>query len=224
MAAQNLANELTAHLASKGLTPKASWMLNFLSSQRSTPPLPALKQTATFRLCLTDITQTIQAQSSNTFPSNILDGTIKERKLAGPVAVQVVDMLDIGSSRWSQAEALLSEQRGETTRGREIIRTVPNEENGEETRPTQSSGPFKVTLQDAAGVCVYGFERESVGVAGMSIGGKMVLRNVTDARGLLDLEPSSVTVVGGKIDELQKKWMEGRLEVLRAGIDSPGGG
>jgi len=53
-----------------------------------------------------------------------------------------------------------------------------------------------------------------IGLA-MNIGTKLVLKDVVVARGLLLLEPVNVTVLGGKIEELHKKWKEGRKEALK---------
>jgi len=122
-------------------------------------------------------------------------------------------------------EALEAEERGETTKGREIIRVVPGEE-GAEPEVQQSTGPHKLTLQDAQGTCVYGMELTNVNGIGlsMSIGTKLVLRDIVVARGLLLLEPKNVTVLGGKIEELHKKWKEGRKEVLKAAAGLSNGG
>ena len=49
----------------------------------------------------------------------------------------------------------------------------------------------------------------------MSIGAKLVLRDVLVARGLLLLEPKNVEIVGGKVDAWDKKWREDRKRVLK---------
>ena len=58
---------------------------------------------------------------------------------------------------------------------------------------------------------------------GMSIGTKLVLRDVVVARGLLLLEARGVQVLGGKIDELHKRWKEGRMEALRVTANAENG-
>lgn len=216
MAAANLAQEISSHLLSKGLTPTHTWLQTFLASQKPSIPLHAIKQTAFFRLTASDITHTLQRSPNTVFPNDIHNGQLRERRVAGPIVVQVLGVEDIGRSAWSQLEALEAEERGETTKGREIIRVLPGEE-GPETTIQQSSGPHKLMMQDAQGTCVFGMEMETVnGIGlGMNIGTKVVLKDVVVARGLLLLEPRCVTVVGGKIDELHKAWKIGRKEALR---------
>jgi RecQ-mediated genome instability protein 1 len=224
MASANLAHEISSHLTSKGLSPTQSWINSFLSTQRTSVPLPALKQTALFRLVQTDITTTLQKSATSTFPSGIHDASIRERRLPGPLPVQVLDIEDIGRSRWSQVEALEAEERGETTKGREIIRVVPGDQEDSATPTSQSThGPHKLTLQDAQGTSVYGMELTSVSGVGMNmnIGAKLVLQDVLVARGVLLLEPRSVTVLSGKIDELHKKWKEKRKETLKVAAGIP---
>lgn len=82
-------------------------------------------------------------------------------------------MLDISRSRWSQLEALEMVERGEGTRGREVVRVVPTAD-GEE-RGTEKGGMCKVLLQDARGEWVWGVtvgEVRGVGT-GMGIGCKV---------------------------------------------------
>jgi RecQ-mediated genome instability protein 1 len=165
------------------------------------------------------------------FPRNILDATIRERRLAGPIPVQVMDIEDIGKSRWSQVEAIEAEERGETTREREIIRVLPNEDGEADqprtqtqaaTPPSQSHGPHKLLLQDASGLQAYALETSPVSSISltMSIGCKLLLRDIVVARGLVLLEPRSVTVVGGKIEELQNSWRARRKESLKAAANA----
>ncbi|KAF2433870.1 RecQ mediated genome instability protein-like protein Rmi1 [Tothia fuscella] len=220
MSSSNLASEILSHLQSKGLNPNPTWVTNFLSSQRPSVPLQALKQTAQIRLTHADITTSLQRSSKSVFPADIHNASVRERKVVGPIVVQVLDIEDIGRSKWSQLEALEAEERGETTKGREIIRVVPGEATESDNQaPVQSNGPHKLTLQDAQGTSVYGMEIVNVEGVGMSmnIGSKLVLKDVVVARGVLLLEPRCVVVLGGKIEELHKVWKEKRKETLKLG-------
>lgn len=136
--------------------------------------------------------------------------------------MQILDVEDVGRSRWSQVEALEAQERGETTKGREIVRVLPAEEGeggggvaagGE----SGSAGPHKLLLQDAKGTKVYGLEVRSVqGVSvEMAIGTKLVLRDFEVARGVILLEPRCVEVLGGKVDAWDRKWREERKKVLK---------
>jgi RecQ-mediated genome instability protein 1 len=217
------AQEIRAHLALKGLHPADAWLNSFLSTQSTAVPVSSLKQTAMYRVLHSDISTTLQTGPSAVFPPNILDASIVERKLPGIIPVQVMDIEDIGRSKWSQVEALESVERGEMTKGREIIRVVPGEDEGTEP-PSQlsSAGPHKVLLQDAAGCRVYGFELSSVpGVnLNIAIGAKLALKDVTVARGVVLLQPTTATLLGGRIDELHKRWKEELKEKLKNAAQS----
>src|ERR1700761_5102637 len=218
-----LLGDVTAHLVSKGFNPKSTWVSTFLASQRVGLPAAALKQTALFRLTSSDISSTLQVTLGSTFPPNILDANVQERKVTGPIPVQVLDVEDIGRSRWSQVEAIESEDRGETTRGREIIRVVPGDENeAEGTQVSQSAGPHKLLLQDTKGTRIYGLEVASIDGIGlnMNIGAKLVLKDITVARGVVLLEPQTVSVLGGKIEDLHKKWKAERKGTLKAAAET----
>ena len=151
------------------------------------------------------------------------DANIKDRRLPGSIAVQVLAVENMSKSRWEQIEAIEALERGEGTKGREIIRVAAAEDDDSAGAAVQKSGePHKLLLQDAAGKRVYGIELkglEGVGL-GMSIGCKVVLKNTLVARGVVLLEPATVTVLGGKIEELHKAWKEGRKAELKAAIEA----
>ena len=135
--------------------------------------------------------------------------------------VQVLEVEDMSKSRWEQIEAIEALERGEGVSGREIIRVVPTEA-GAEPGISRSGGPHKVLLQDTKGAQVYGAELRAVeGISlGMSIGTKLVLKNVAVCRGVVMLEPGTVSVLGGKIEVLHQDWREHRKERLRAAIEA----
>ena len=134
--------------------------------------------------------------------------------------MQVLSVEDMSKSRWEQIEAIEALERGEGTKGREIIRVAAPEEGEENVKG--DGGPHKLALQDAKGTRIYGIELKGVeGVGlGMSMGCKMVLRNVVVARGVVLLEPGTTTVLGGKIEGLHKAWKEGRKAELKAAIEA----
>lgn len=218
--AANITTELTNHLLSRHLHPSQQWLTNHISTIRPNTPLPALRQTCLFRLLSSDITTSLSPPATGLFPTDVLNARIQARHLAGPIVTQVLDVEDIGHSRWSQVEALESQKRGEMTRGREIVRVVPGEveANTDAASTAPSAGPHKLLLQDAKGVKVYALELRNIeGIStNMNIGCKLSLRNVTVARGVVMLEPGTVTIMGGKIDALHKAWRDGRLERLKA--------
>ena len=227
----NSAAQLSAHLtATKFLSPNPTWISTFLTTQRHTTPFAALAQTTCFRLLASDITNSLTTAASTCFPRDVQNVNVQERRLTGAIAVQVLAVEDMSKSRWEQIEAIEALERGEGTKGREIIRVAATEEDDSSGAAVQKGGgPHKLLLQDAAGKRVFGIELkglEGVGL-GMSIGCKMVLNNALVARGVVLLEPATTTVLGGKIEELHKVWKDGRKAELKAAIEAnehPGGG
>lgn len=235
----NLTTELTHHLRTKHLPPKDSWIQSFLSTQnqnqngRPPPPLPALKQTALFRLLNTDITTSISTQTPGgaaVFPSDIAAANPPtERTTSGTILVQVLDVQDVSSSRWSQIEALEARERGEGMKGREVIRVTDEDPSTTSSTTADSGGggaTHKLLLQDAAGHTAHAFEVTAVkGVGvGMAVGCKMLLRGLVVGRGVVLLEGGKCEVLGGKVEVLWEKWKEGRKERLRGGIGGGEGG
>ncbi|KAG9518812.1 hypothetical protein KCU93_g8279, partial [Aureobasidium melanogenum] len=211
-------------LESKGLSATPAWIESFVSSSRQGTPLPALQKTALFRILASDFTSSIKATPTNTLPPNALNPTVKELRVPDSVPLQVLDIEDIGRSAWSQVEAIEAQERGETTKGREVIRVVPGEEADpvrDGTAPiTKSNGPHKLLLQDAKGTKIYGFEVTDVdGIdLNLGIGAKLILKNMTIARGVILLDPTSTQLLGGKVDVWDKAWRTGRKESLKAKV------
>lgn len=216
--ANNAAGELMQHLAARHLHPKPAWLQSFLSTQRPNTALAALKQTCLFRLLATDITSSLDQPAASVLPADILKGTVQSRFLAEPIVCQVLDIEDIGQSRWSQVEAIEARERGEMTKGREIVRVIEpeNDDSGQAAAPAQSKGPIKLLLQDAKGLQIYALDLRGIdGLnTNMSMGVKLLLRNIEVRRAVVMLEPGNVQVLGGKLEALDKAWKEGRKDRL----------
>jgi len=139
-------------------------------------------------------------------------------------------MQDIGHSIWSQVSLLEAAERGETTKGREIVRLAPDavdEGEGNETSAVDSRarGPCKVLLQDINGANIYGFEMQRVEALGsVGIGAKVLLRDAVVSRGVVLLEGRTVEVLGGKVEAWDKEWRKGRIRELRSRVGAPVGG
>jgi RecQ-mediated genome instability protein 1 len=236
--------QLTHSLTTQGLpTPHPSFLTPILTIgvQKKTP-LAGVTATAKLRLLCADLSLPGILASTpppSVLPANITDVQIAARKLDRDVVVQVLDVEDIGKSKWEQIELLESERKGETVKGREIIRVVPSEENQQPSSAatqaigTQTAGnagqggkegPYKLLMQDCKGNRVYGFELTKVaGIGyppGMRIGCKILLKRGSQvARGMVLLEPERTVVLGGKIEELDKAWREGWEQRLREQVD-----
>ncbi|KAF2630076.1 RecQ mediated genome instability protein Rmi1 [Macroventuria anomochaeta] len=224
--ANNAAGELMQHLAARHLHPKPAWLQSFLSTTRPNTALAALKQTCLFRLLATDITTSLNQPAASVFPEDVLRGTVQSRFLAGPIICQVLDIEDIGQSRWSQVEAIEARERGEMTKGREIVRVIEseNDDSGQAAAPAQTKGPFKLLLQDAKGLQVYAVDLRGIdGLnTNMSMGVKLLLRNIEVRRAVIMLEPGNVQTLGGKLEALDKAWKEGRKDILIKAANASG--
>ncbi|RAL10801.1 OB fold domain-containing protein [Aspergillus homomorphus CBS 101889] len=225
----------------KALPVSPTWLHSFMSSsstalQRNVP-VSALIQTALFRVLASDFRDSLQTTNPSTLlPTDIFDPTVQERRLQGPIPVQVLDIEDIGTSLWGQVEAMERVERGEAVRGREIVRAVnvgddDNEDGGGGGGPAndaagpasenESHGPHRLIVQDAAGTRAVGIELkrvQGISVAKLAIGAKMVIRNATVARGMILLSPDCVKLLGGKIEGMDLAWKEGRKARLLARI------
>lgn len=214
--------QITTTLSSQGFPkPSPLWLTTVFSSQRISPALPALIATAKHRLLSSDFTQpNTLDRTTASFPPDLSNPSVQELKLQRSVQipVQVLSIEDLGKSKWEQIEAIEAFERGETTKGREVIRVVPNTENGENGQqlPASGDGHHKLVLQDIKGQRAFGLELRPVPKVGlgMSIGSKMMLKGVVVARGMILLEPATATVLGGKIEVLHKAWLEGRKKEL----------
>ena len=236
MSSTNLQTQLTQSLLQTQHLPVCpTWLTTFITNTRQPPPpFPALLSTAHFRILASDITASLSTtDQASLLPSDINNVNVKERRLNGNVVVQVLDIIDLGTSKGTQIEAIERVERGEEVRGREVIRTVPGLDggNGEGSGANagggagkkRSQGPHKLVLRDATGTDVMGFELKEIpkcwiGEEGMSIGCKIVLKKgVLVRRGLVMLTPESVIVLGGKIESWDRKWREERKVKLVQG-------
>ncbi|CAG8975074.1 hypothetical protein HYALB_00009937 [Hymenoscyphus albidus] len=203
------------------------------------PPLSSLLATTRVRLLNADITNAnVLSPQTPSFPASITSTTLKSSSLSADIPCQILDIEDLSRSKWDIVESLESERKGETTKGREVIRVLPTQPE-DSTQATQfplaattpavqqkSHGPFKVLLQDVKGQKVYGFELKRVEKLsyppGMNIGCKVILKkDVKVARGMVLLEPESITVLGGKIEAVDKAWKEMRENRLREAVGAP---
>ncbi|KAI5306270.1 hypothetical protein KEM56_001620 [Ascosphaera pollenicola] len=263
MATTNPREDIIAYLhTNKPISVNPAWLDQFLKTSTVSPrlgstPLAVLSQTVLYNLLLNDIRASLKVpaakESEWLLPRNIDDVTVKKRIVKGPIAVQLLDIEDIGRSAWSQVEKIEMVERGEMTRGREVIRTLNRDENGEivnddaaaaataaassssrgngsnsghargnainSNNQSESTGPHRLTLQDAAGTLLPAIELLpipdlAIDGSNMKIGMKLILKNVTVARGLALLEPGNTTVLGGKLEEQDKTWRSRRKERL----------
>jgi RecQ-mediated genome instability protein 1 len=228
-------------LSAKCLCVSSSWLNTFLASSQRNIPASALTKTALFRVLASDIRQSLATNPTSLFPFDISDPSVQERRIPGPIPVQVLDIEDIGTSLWSQVEAIERVERGEAIRGREIVRTVNvgDDNEGLETGSSNTTGaagapsasgssgagPHRLILQDANGTNAVAIEMqriEGISLEKLPIGAKILLRNAIVARGMVLLDPNCSTLLGGKIEALDKRWKEERKARLLQRIDSMG--
>ncbi|KIW69303.1 hypothetical protein PV04_05185 [Phialophora macrospora] len=163
------------------------WLNTFLTSRGPhPPPLPALISTAHFRILASDITTSIATTATSetgagagAFPEDADDVAVRERRLQGHVIVQVLDVHDVGSSKFSQIEAIERVERGEEIRGREVIRSVTVDDRDEDASAAApsststglrlTSGPHRLVVQDAKGTRMVALELEKVPRVGVCV-------------------------------------------------------
>lgn len=114
--------------------PSQAWLTALVTSRTPPPPFQSLLATAKARLLAADLTTPglLDPSLAAALPETVSDPTIAERTLTTDVHVQVVDIENLARSRWEQVEELEALERGEGTRGREIIR-LPAPGQGDDT-------------------------------------------------------------------------------------------
>lgn len=215
--------------------PSLSWLHhNVLPTRHPPPPLASLLATARTRLLALDLT-TPDLLDATYAATHILPRTqINNPEIDGvcrltrDVVVQVLDVENLSRSRWEQVEELEALERGEGTRGREVVRVEATPD--EDAVPVVAGGGEKAThrlvLQDCAGQRVFAVELgrvERVGVGRTSMGEKMMLKKGTKiARGVVLLEGELCQVIGGKVEEWHKDWVKERLGKLKGAVEGGG--
>lgn len=243
-ATMSLATQLRTQLQNHALPPPSdAWLQTLISSRNPPPPLPSLVMTAKTRLLASDLTTPglldTNKMSIICFPTAITSPTIKETRLNSHVYAQVIDIENLSRSRWEQLDELEAIERGEQTRGREVIRLpVNNDGGGDEPAATKAPGAtaqnqaeaavsaknatHRLVLQDAKGQKVYGLELvrvPDIAIGTLNIGAKILLKKGTVvARGALLMDPQSTQILGGKIEAWQKAWLDGRLARLKEAV------
>ncbi|KAK4074070.1 hypothetical protein Trihar35433_3544 [Trichoderma harzianum] len=242
----DLIPQLRRAILAQSLPPPSQTLLTTLTSRSPPPPIPSLLATAKARLLASDLTNTtgtVVDPSMPVFPPNIDSATVQESTIPQNTHVQVLDIENLSLSRWEQVEELEAIERGERTRGRQVIRVI-DEENGEADVSSSSAGQtqasragaaasgganavHRLVLQDARGKKVFAVELKrisGIGIGKTHIGEKILLRaGAVVARGTVLLTPENCTLLGGKIEVWHEAWMEGRLTRLResVGADRP---
>ncbi|KOS17935.1 RecQ-mediated genome instability protein 1 [Escovopsis weberi] len=134
----DLASQLRAAIAAQSLPTPSPTLLSQLTTTSTTtttttarqpaPPLASLLATAKARLLACDIAgSTLVDPGLAAFPPGIASTARKEARLPHDVFVQVLDVENLSASRWDQVEELEAVERGERTRGRQVIRVAADE-------------------------------------------------------------------------------------------------
>ncbi|KAG4305340.1 hypothetical protein PORY_001510 [Pneumocystis oryctolagi] len=155
----------------------------------------------------TDIKKTLTMRSC--LPENIFDQ--HNNVLPGPYCLQVIQIQDIGISLFNQLEYL--EQFDDS--GHLKLFNIINDDGAidyddddlaENNDKCVMKKMIKLLLEDASGVCVWANEYKPMKDIHlkMSLGSKILLRNVLVLRGVLVLVPESTTFLGGQVFELNQ--------------------
>lgn len=238
--------QLRASLIAQNLpTPSTAFLNSLITARNPPPPLPSLLASAKARLLACDLSNanpssSIIDDSLAGYPSGVEDVHSEETTFSRQIHVQVIDVENLSSSRWEQIEELEAIEKGERTRGREIIRVTDDEESdgrnpGDQQRtPAHSTtatsaanAVHRLVLQDRHGKRLYAVELQripKIGIGKTIIGEKILLKAGTKvARGSILLELDKCILLGGKIDAWHEKWTADRLKRLKSavGADRP---
>ncbi|KAK1831258.1 hypothetical protein QBC39DRAFT_408615 [Podospora conica] len=221
----------TALLPTSLPLPSLPWLQhNVLPTRNPPPPLASLLATARTRLLALDLTTPGLIDAAYAAAHQLPRAQINHAEVDGvarlqrDVVVQVLDVENLSRSRWEQVEELEALERGEGTRGREVVR-VEATPAGDEDLPTagDSKATHRLVLQDCVGQRVFAVELarvERVGVGRTSIGEKMMLKKGTKiARGVVLLEGGLCQVIGGKVEEWHKEWTKERVAKLKGAVE-----
>ncbi|KAG5934623.1 hypothetical protein E4U53_000648 [Claviceps sorghi] len=213
--------------------PSAALLASLASTRSPPPPLPALLATAKARLLACDLTASdlIDASQLASIPPSILGA--QQGLLPRDTWVQILDVENLSSPRWERIEQLEAVARGETTRGRHVIRLTdeaqsPGGDASSATVPRpERNATHRLVVQDHAGQRVYAVELKRIpelGVGTTSIGCKMVLRaGAVLARGTVLLTPETCLVLGGKIEPWHDAWAASSMARLREAVGAGAG-
>ncbi|KAI3402019.1 hypothetical protein diail_3993 [Diaporthe ilicicola] len=156
----SLSAQIHAQMQNLSLPPPSQpWLQALISARDPPPPLPSLVMTVKTRLLASDLKTPglLDPDSIPTIslPSGITNPAVKETRLSRQVYVQVVDIEDLARSRWEQVEELEAIERGEQTRGREIIRLPTNGADADVHHDGTADGPeARSAVAGAAGATV----------------------------------------------------------------------
>ncbi|KAK4166538.1 hypothetical protein QBC43DRAFT_312884 [Cladorrhinum sp. PSN259] len=130
----SLASQLqTALQASSTPLPSIAWLTALSTARNPPPPLASLLATARARILASDLTTPNLLDptyaSTHCFPPNLHNPYTESCYLPVDTIVQVLDIENLSKSRWEQVEELESLSRGESKRGREIIRVVNDDDD-----------------------------------------------------------------------------------------------
>lgn len=245
----SIKRQLQAAITAQSLPPPSPTLLTSLTTARNPPPpLPSLLATARARLLACDLTSSAAADIVDLSALAALPDAngeylaTPEVKFTTDVYLQVVDVENLSLSRWEQIEQLEAVERGETRRGREVIRvTADDDDDNVGTQTTMASraqqrpaanntaaqagknATHRLTVQDCKGRRLHALELrriDGIGIDGKTnIGEKiMVKAGTVIARGNILLTPDNCILLGGKIEAWHKAWVEGRLGRLKEAV------
>lgn len=241
----DITSQLRASLIAQSLPPPSnSFLTGLVSSRTPPPPTASLLATAKARILACDLSNgaSVLDASLPALPADIDNVRAEDSRLLRDTHLQVVDIENLSLSRWEQIEELEAIERGERTRGREVIRVTAEDGDGDGTTPSQQGGragstgaasstagigagrnaTHRLVLQDCKGHRVYAVELkriDQIGVGKTNMGEKVLLKAGTAvARGTVLLTPDRCIVLGGKIDSWQDAWAKGRLERLKQSV------
>lgn len=175
--------------------------------------------------------------SRNRLPQSMFDD--KSLVIRGPVLVQVVDLEDVSLSRMARLDGMDTSDEANSDRvsasrrsggpaRRRVNYNVDDDEDGR-SAPAGPAGGLtrkklhKLVVEDTAGTRVFSIEYASVpGLGDVQLGAKLLLTSVPARRGVLLLDATNTTVLGGGIPAWNEDREENTAEHLRQQLQELG--
>ena len=231
---RTLTTQLKTALANASIPLPSASLITTLLSTTPSPTLSRLTALARSQILTSPLTApSLLDPSVPAIPPHLLSPELRRATLPADVPLQIVDIEDLSRSRWEQIEELERIERGETRRGRAVVRVENEAEAEDRDRATQSArdapapearkaggnATHRVTFMDRAGTRLYGLElvrMPRLGVGATKIGEKVVAKKgAVIARGTLLLDPATCVFLGGYVEGEEEKWVAGRLKALK---------
>ncbi|KTW30182.1 hypothetical protein T552_00661 [Pneumocystis carinii B80] len=210
--------KLLKFLESKSLYVHLNWIEETLHQIDASLNNKELEQQILQCLLNSDIKKALTPQSC--LPIDIFDQ--HNQVLPGPYCLQIIHVQDIGISIFNQLEYLEQFDDSGNIKSYNIIRNNLSDVDDDDDIPDINNSPpkkfCKLILEDSSGLCVWAIEHKPIKEihVAINLGAKILLKNILVLRGVLILNPSNLTFLGGEIFQLKNYFPSGFKNQLKS--------